>query len=722
MRLGVRMLPIMVACVTSAAHLATSQQIVIDKMWSTTWNYSKVQELSNPAIKFVPGTALTASVNVTSAQEARNKDLHDLVGVSIQEYQVHQMVDTFGGGITDSVAITLQEFKKKHPQDYDDLLHLLFSTHPAWFAKGGAGMNTVRVPLGASDFGVSPYTYDDTEDGSEDMSLELFSIKKAPKLWATLKDIVLINPSLKIIVAAWSAPGWMKESTNADQSLFGGNLKAGMEQVYANYLVKSVVEIKKQEGLDLFALSPANEPQIPELKYPTMKLSANQSIKLGKLLRAGLDKAGFKSVKLFLWDFNWDNSAYPLQVLDADPTPWNAVAWHGYAGKPSAQKVVYDAYPNLDVYFTEHTQVTQWFSEPYKNMKNTARDLLIGSIRYMSRSVIMWNLVLRKDEDGFTSPHLPNVCDNCNAAILLLPESTDAVLDRGNPDHIQTVAEANGASTAANDKKVAPASAKRRRGLDRYASDTAPAVAPAVAVDKSLSTSGGAEPDAGANVKPLTTFGGVHPQTGAVAITTPLTTDDGAKPKPKPVSFHLQGPMQATSPIDLKPNQAVLPSKIVDAKKTGNANVYTSELFKRTSDLSVLTHLSAAVRPMGASNAYSKRVGVKSTDELDELGGRVLAQAFKQDGVRPGLTRFSLIILNQNDHYETGVFEAVTTEIAFRGQVANVTTVPGLYTLSWVAPTVASQSTEVTSVQSDAAAGKGAEAIDPTVAAPKPAS
>ena len=349
MRAIASLLPYAVAFFAFTAQFTLSQNsnidITIDRMWSTTWDYSKVQEFSNPAVKFTPGDALTASVNVTVAQSKADPKLHDQVGIAINENQVHQMVDSFGGGITDSVAITLQDFKKKHPQDYDDLLHLLFSTEPEWFKKGGVGMNSVRVPLGACDFGVSPYTYDDTADGSEDPNLELFTIQKAPKLWATLKDIVAINPNLKIYSAAWSAPGWMKENTNADQPLFGGNLKAGMEQVYAKYLIKAVTEIKAQEGLDIYALSPGNEPQIPELKYPTMKISADQSILLGKLLRSGLDKADFKRTKIMLWDHNWDNTDYALTVLNADPAPWSGVAWHGYAGNPSAQKVITDAFP-----------------------------------------------------------------------------------------------------------------------------------------------------------------------------------------------------------------------------------------------------------------------------------------------------------------------------------------------------------------------------------------
>lgn len=665
MRSITALLPILVAGSVLTARLASSQEIVIDKMWSTTWNYSKVQELSDPNIKFVAGSPLTASVNVT-AEVSADSNNHDQIGIAIQDNQVHQTVDAFGGGITDSVAITLQDFKAKHPKDYDDLLHLLFAQDPEWFARGGVGMNSVRVPLGASDFGVSPYTYDDTEDGSEDPQLELFTIKKAPKLWLTLKDIIAVNPSIKIFTAAWSAPGWMKENANADQPLYGGDLKPGMEQTYANYLVKAISEIKKQEDIDIYALSPGNEPQIPELKYPTMKISAEQSIQLGVLLRSGLDAAGFKSVKLVVWDFNWDNTDYPLQVLNADPSPWAGIAWHGYAGQPSAQKVITDAFPSIDTYFTEHTGVTQYFSEPYKNMKNTARDLIIGSIRYASRSLIMWNLVLRKDEDGFTTPHLPNVCENCNAAILLLPESTDAALNQGDPNHIKTVAEANGGTAAKKDAATLPVKKKKKNEDD----DT--------------------PPSAPAKKDPVAPIAPVSPAAAAADARRKRSIARRAQSGSDTVSFTPVTPSKATL---ARSDQAIAPSKIVDAKKTGSSSVYDSPLFKRTSDLSVLSHLSTAVRPVGASQTYSKRIGVSSTDELTELGGRVLAQAFRQDGVKPGVSRFSVVLLNQNDHYETGVFEAATAVIAFRGMIANVTTVPGLYTLSWEAPTDAAPST-----------------------------
>lgn len=228
--------------VAAAFASVVSAGIVIDQMYSSTWMSSKVQEFSNPQISFSAGATVTVTSNSTKSSALQ-------IGVSIYEHQVHQIVDSFGGGITDSVSIVLQDFKIKHPKDYDDLLHLLFSQDSSWLQKGGIGLTAVRVPLGACDFGVSPYTYDDTADGSEDPDLELFTINKAPKLWKTLQDILAINPSLRIFTAPWSAPGWMKEGGDESQPLFGGHLKDGYEQAMAKYLVRAMIDIKKQKNI-----------------------------------------------------------------------------------------------------------------------------------------------------------------------------------------------------------------------------------------------------------------------------------------------------------------------------------------------------------------------------------------------------------------------------------------------------------------------------------------
>lgn len=59
---------------------------------------------------------------------------------------------------------------------------------------GAAGLNYIRVPLGASDFSADLYSYDDTNG---DTSFANFNIKVAPSyVFSTLADILSLNDSM----------------------------------------------------------------------------------------------------------------------------------------------------------------------------------------------------------------------------------------------------------------------------------------------------------------------------------------------------------------------------------------------------------------------------------------------------------------------------------------------------------------------------------------------
>lgn len=61
-------------------------------------------------------------------------------------------------------------------------------------------------------------------------------------------------------------------------------------------------------------------------------------------------------------------------------------------------------------------------------------------------------------------------------------------------------------------------------------------------------------------------------------------------------------------------------------------------------------------------------------------GGRVAAQAFRTDNAdKDGNSRFSVILLQQQDFYDTGPVEDATIRIRFRGAVAEIVLGPGLY-------------------------------------------
>ncbi len=73
-----------------------------------------------------------------------------------------------------------------------------------------------------------------------------------------LKEILAINPDIKIIGAPWSPPVWMKDNGSS----IGGSLKPEFYQVYAEYFVKYIQEMKKN-GITIDAITPQNEPLHP---------------------------------------------------------------------------------------------------------------------------------------------------------------------------------------------------------------------------------------------------------------------------------------------------------------------------------------------------------------------------------------------------------------------------------------------------------------------------
>ncbi len=99
-----------------------------------------------------------------------------------------------------------------------------------------------------------------------------------------LKEILKINPDIKFMGTPWSAPAWMKDS----QSMNGGSLLPKYYQSYANYFLK-FIEGYKEHGIEIYALSPQNEPLYQTSNYPSMYMHVHQQTIfidfLGKTLR-----------------------------------------------------------------------------------------------------------------------------------------------------------------------------------------------------------------------------------------------------------------------------------------------------------------------------------------------------------------------------------------------------------------------------------------------------
>ena len=311
-------------------------------------------------------------------------------------------MDGFGYALTGGSAMLI---RKMSAAAQAKLLNELFGT------KGNSiGVSYLRISVGSSDLDDHVFSYDDLPAGETDPQLKKFSLANDEgHLIPVLKQILAINPKIKILVSPWSPPAWMK--TNGETH--GGNLKPEYYQTYANYFVKYIKGMKSH-GISIDALTIQNEPLNPK-NNPSMIMEApEQADFIIKALGPALQKAMLKT-KIVLYDHNADRPDYPISILDNKEAAKyvDGSAFHLYGGKIDTLTSVHNAHPAKNLYFTE-----QWVGAP-GNLKNELKfhikELIIGAPRNWCRNVIEWNLA----SDQKQEPHTPGGCDRCLGAITI---------------------------------------------------------------------------------------------------------------------------------------------------------------------------------------------------------------------------------------------------------------------------------------------------------------
>jgi glucosylceramidase len=323
--------------------------------------------------------------------------------ITVDTSQTFQTIDGFGYAMTDGSAYLINRLAAP---DRAAILQELFSTDSNFI-----GVSYLRVSIGSSDLSASVFSYDDNATPSQpDTSLQYFALSNDEfDLVPLLKQVIALNPGIKILGSPWSAPLWMK----TNNSSIGGTLLPQYFDLYARYLVK-YVQAMKAEGITIDAITPQNEPMNPN-NNPSMLLSAtDEAAFIKNNLGPRLQAAGL-STKIIDFDHNCGNPEYPLAVL-SDPDALKYVdgsAFHLYGGDISAMSQVHNAYPLKNVYFTE-----QWVGAPsnFANDLNWAiKNLVVGAPRNWSRNVLEWNLA----NDPNYQPHTVGGCGNCLGALTI---------------------------------------------------------------------------------------------------------------------------------------------------------------------------------------------------------------------------------------------------------------------------------------------------------------
>jgi glucosylceramidase len=324
--------------------------------------------------------------------------------IIIDEGQQYQEIDGFGFALTGGSA---EHIMKMSASARASLLQELFGVN-----DNNIGISYIRLSIGASDLNSFVFSYSDLKNNETDFDLKKFSLSQdLNDVIPVMKEILAINPKIKILGSPWSAPVWMKTNNN----IRGGSLKKECYSVYAQYFVK-YIQSMKNEGIAIDAITIQNEP-LNSKNTPSMQwYYTEQADFIKNHLGPAFQKAGI-TTKIILFDHNCDRVDYPLALLnDPDVAKYaDGTGFHHYGGDMGAMSVHHLARPDKNLYFTEQ-MTTEDPGDKHINISASVNRTIINVVRNWSKNSILWNLAANSKND----PHTDNGgCSGCQGAVAI---------------------------------------------------------------------------------------------------------------------------------------------------------------------------------------------------------------------------------------------------------------------------------------------------------------
>jgi glucosylceramidase len=303
---------------------------------------------AQPAIKWVSTTV----DNPWQVMEPAVSEDAATVGIVLDPSAVKQTVEGFGTCLNELGWLSLSELSEA---DCTAILEDLFTPE-------GAGLTMARMPLGANDFSVDFYSYDQV-DG--DFALEHFSIDRdRTALIPFIKAAQAVNPDLKIWASPWCPPSWMKtnkhyacrssrfndlpEALQIPEGVNGFILEPAYLEAYARYFGK-FIDAYKAEGINHFMVMPQNEPNSDQ-PFPACTWTPEGLIAFLKYL--GPEMAS-RSVDVYLGTMERPDPEMWDKIVN-DPEVGQYIKGMGFqwAGKDALPEL-HRRHPELPCYMTE---------------------------------------------------------------------------------------------------------------------------------------------------------------------------------------------------------------------------------------------------------------------------------------------------------------------------------------------------------------------------------
>lgn len=288
--------------------------------------------------KFNGGTTTDFSLAVTLVNTNAGPTIYDCV---VDWNNVHQRIDGFGASSAWRSTWTASE------------ADMFFSTNSGTgtsvdgktnFPFNGIGLSLLRSRVNTNGIG----TYES--------SIMQMAQARGAKVWST----------------PWSPPPQFKSNGNVN----GGNFLSASNQAYANLLASYVVNMKNSYGINIYALSVQNEPDV-SASYESCLWTAQQFHDFVPYLSSALTASNAASTKIIISeDEYWETNYYATAMMDsAVATNVSIVACHDYSGSPPN-----DTPTTLPLY--ANTNVATWETETSKLSGNGAFDSSITDAIY----------------------------------------------------------------------------------------------------------------------------------------------------------------------------------------------------------------------------------------------------------------------------------------------------------------------------------------------------
>ncbi len=198
-------------------------------------------------------------------------------GIDLAVAEERQSIRGFGTCFSELGALALQKLDEGERKKLLDQL----------FDEDKCNFNYCRTPMGASDFSLDFYSYNET-DG--DFEMKNFSIERDRKLLLPLiHEGLKRQKDMQMFASPWCSPLWMKTKraySNGTFAMTEENLKA-----YALYF-KKYIEAYHKEGVPLVQVCPQNEP-CSNQKFPSCVWTGKEMVEfIGGYLGEAIEPTG----------------------------------------------------------------------------------------------------------------------------------------------------------------------------------------------------------------------------------------------------------------------------------------------------------------------------------------------------------------------------------------------------------------------------------------------